>query len=121
MIPEWLRIRRGPQQNTADQAQWTKCPKCGTMLYRPDHVDPGALRALRAAGAAAVKVFLAYPELGIMWSADGLSAHLHQTNDRNHHACEPKPAGEHVGKFFPKHHCPDTKSDEQRQAAIKQY
>jgi acetyl-CoA carboxylase carboxyl transferase subunit beta len=36
VIPEWLRIRRGPQQAIEDQAQWTKCPKCATMLYRPD-------------------------------------------------------------------------------------
>ena len=36
MIPEWLRIRRGPQQALEDAAQWTKCPKCSTMLYRPD-------------------------------------------------------------------------------------
>jgi acetyl-CoA carboxylase carboxyl transferase subunit beta len=36
LIPEWLRIRRGPQQALEDAAQWTKCPKCSTMLYRPD-------------------------------------------------------------------------------------
>ena len=36
MIPEWLRIRRGPQHALEDAAQWTKCPKCATMLYRPD-------------------------------------------------------------------------------------
>ena len=42
------------------------------MLYRPDHVDPAELRALRDAGTAGIKVFLAYPELGIMWSAGGL-------------------------------------------------
>ena len=42
------------------------------MLYRPDHVDPADLRALRDAGAAGIKVFLAYPELGIMWSTRGL-------------------------------------------------
>jgi acetyl-CoA carboxylase carboxyl transferase subunit beta len=36
LIPEWLRIRRGPQQGLEDAAQWTKCPKCSTMLYRPD-------------------------------------------------------------------------------------
>jgi acetyl-CoA carboxylase carboxyl transferase subunit beta len=36
MIPEWLRMRRGPQQALEDAAQWTKCPKCSTMLYRPD-------------------------------------------------------------------------------------
>jgi dihydropyrimidinase len=42
------------------------------MLYRPDHVDPAELRALRDAGTAGIKVFLAYPELGIMWSTGGL-------------------------------------------------
>jgi acetyl-CoA carboxylase carboxyl transferase subunit beta len=36
VIPEWLRIRRGPQHALEDAAQWTKCPKCATMLYRPD-------------------------------------------------------------------------------------
>jgi acetyl-CoA carboxylase carboxyl transferase subunit beta len=36
VIPEWLRIRRGPQQALEEQAQWTKCPKCSTLLYRPD-------------------------------------------------------------------------------------
>ncbi len=35
-VPEWLRIRRGPQQSAEEAAQWTKCPKCATMLYRPD-------------------------------------------------------------------------------------
>ena len=39
----------------------------------PGPRGPGGLRALREAGAAGVKVFLAYPELGIMWSAGGLS------------------------------------------------
>jgi dihydropyrimidinase len=42
------------------------------MLYRPDHVVPADLRALRDAGVSGVKVFLAYPELGIMWSTRGL-------------------------------------------------
>jgi dihydropyrimidinase len=42
------------------------------MLYQPDHVSPAELRSLREAGACGVKVFLAYPELGIMWSARGL-------------------------------------------------
>ena len=42
------------------------------MLYRPDHVDPAELRALRDAGTAGIKVFLAYSELGIMWSIGGL-------------------------------------------------
>jgi acetyl-CoA carboxylase carboxyl transferase subunit beta len=35
-VPEWLRIRRSPQQSAEEAAQWTKCPKCATMLYRPD-------------------------------------------------------------------------------------
>src|SRR5438876_637151 len=42
------------------------------MLYRPDHVVPADLRALRDAGVSGIKVFLAYPELGIMWSTRGL-------------------------------------------------
>jgi dihydropyrimidinase len=42
------------------------------MLYRPDHVDPADLRALRDAGVSGIKVFLAYSELGIMWSTGGL-------------------------------------------------
>jgi dihydropyrimidinase len=42
------------------------------MLYRPDHVDAADLRALRDAGVSGIKVFLAYSELGIMWSAGGL-------------------------------------------------
>ena len=35
-MPEWLRIRRGDEQSGEDAAQWTKCPKCGEMLYRPE-------------------------------------------------------------------------------------
>jgi dihydropyrimidinase len=42
------------------------------MLYRPDHVVPADLQALRGAGVGGIKVFLAYPELGIMWSTRGL-------------------------------------------------
>ncbi len=42
------------------------------MLYLPDQVVAADLRALRAAGVSGIKVFLAYPELGIMWSARGL-------------------------------------------------
>jgi len=42
------------------------------MLYLPDQVVPADLRALRDAGVSGIKVFLAYPELGIMWSARGL-------------------------------------------------
>jgi dihydropyrimidinase len=40
------------------------------MLYQPDEVPD--LTALRDAGVSGVKVFLAYSELGIMWSARGL-------------------------------------------------
>jgi dihydropyrimidinase len=42
------------------------------MLYDPEHATLGDLAAARRAGAAAVKVFLAYPELGIMCSTRGL-------------------------------------------------
>ncbi|MBO0814493.1 MAG: amidohydrolase family protein, partial [Actinobacteria bacterium] len=42
------------------------------MLYQPDQVDARDLKALRDGGASGIKVFLAYPELGIMWSARGL-------------------------------------------------
>jgi len=42
------------------------------MLYDPEHVTVDDLVAARRAGAAAVKVFLAYPELGIMCSTRGL-------------------------------------------------
>jgi dihydropyrimidinase len=42
------------------------------MFYQPDQVDAADLRALRAAGVSGIKVFLAYAELGIMWSARGL-------------------------------------------------
>ncbi len=42
------------------------------MLYRPDEVIPADLAALRDAGVSGIKVFLAYPELGIMWSTRGL-------------------------------------------------
>jgi dihydropyrimidinase len=38
------------------------------MLYDPERATPADLAAARRAGAAAVKVFLAYPELGIMCS-----------------------------------------------------
>jgi dihydropyrimidinase len=40
------------------------------MLYQPDEVP--SLAALRDAGVSGIKVFLAYSELGIMWSARGL-------------------------------------------------
>ncbi len=42
------------------------------MLYRPDQVVPADLHALRDAGVSGIKIFLAYPELGIMWSTRGL-------------------------------------------------
>jgi len=42
------------------------------MLLQPDHVDAADLRALRDAGVSGIKIFLAYPELGIMWSTRGL-------------------------------------------------
>ena len=42
------------------------------MLYLPDQVTPADLRALREAGVSGIKVFLAYPALGIMWSTRGL-------------------------------------------------
>jgi dihydropyrimidinase len=42
------------------------------MLYRPDQAHAADLRALRDAGVSGIKVFLAYPELGIMWSTRGL-------------------------------------------------
>jgi acetyl-CoA carboxylase carboxyl transferase subunit beta len=35
-MPEWLRLRRAQPVPVEDAAQWTKCPKCGTMIYRPD-------------------------------------------------------------------------------------
>lgn len=42
------------------------------MLYLPDRVDAADLRELRDAGVSGIKIFLAYPELGIMWSPRGL-------------------------------------------------
>jgi len=35
-MPEWLRRRRNKNETTEDAAQWTKCPKCGEVLYRKD-------------------------------------------------------------------------------------
>ncbi len=35
-MPEWLRLRRAQPVPVEDAAQWTKCPKCATMIYRPD-------------------------------------------------------------------------------------
>jgi predicted amidohydrolase len=42
------------------------------MLYAPDQVAMADLQALRDAGVSGIKIFLAYPELGIMWSTRGL-------------------------------------------------
>ena len=58
-------LRRGAQV-TADGA--VVDVGLHAMLYDPDHATPADLAAARRAGAAAVKVFLAYPELGIMCS-----------------------------------------------------
>ena len=35
-MPEWLRIRRSATDETRDAALWSKCPKCGEVLYRRD-------------------------------------------------------------------------------------
>jgi len=35
-MPEWLRLRRAQPVPAEDAAQWTKCPKCGSMIYKPD-------------------------------------------------------------------------------------
>ncbi len=35
-MPEWLRLRRAEPVPADQAAQWTKCPKCGSMIYRPD-------------------------------------------------------------------------------------
>ncbi len=35
-MPEWLRRRRNKNETTEDTGQWTKCPKCGEVLYRKD-------------------------------------------------------------------------------------
>jgi acetyl-CoA carboxylase carboxyl transferase subunit beta len=34
--PEWLRIRRNKSSDARDAALWTKCPKCGEVLYQRD-------------------------------------------------------------------------------------
>jgi acetyl-CoA carboxylase carboxyl transferase subunit beta len=34
--PEWLPSRRGKDEPSADAALWSKCPKCGEVLYRRD-------------------------------------------------------------------------------------
>ena len=35
-MPEWLRLRRTEPASAEAAAQWTKCPSCGEMIYRPD-------------------------------------------------------------------------------------
>ncbi|MGZ3499523.1 MAG: acetyl-CoA carboxylase, carboxyltransferase subunit beta [Vulcanimicrobiaceae bacterium] len=35
-MPEWLRRRRNKTESNEDAALWTKCPKCGEVLYRRD-------------------------------------------------------------------------------------
>src|ERR1700761_4092541 len=35
-MPEWLRMRRADPATAEQAAQWTKCPKCAAMIYRPD-------------------------------------------------------------------------------------
>jgi len=35
-IPEWLRIRRNRSDDGRDAALWSKCSKCGEVLYRRD-------------------------------------------------------------------------------------
>jgi acetyl-CoA carboxylase carboxyl transferase subunit beta len=35
-MPEWLRIRRTKHDDGRDAALWSKCPKCGEVLYRRD-------------------------------------------------------------------------------------
>jgi len=35
-MPEWLRTRRSKDSGHRDAALWSKCPKCGEVLYRRD-------------------------------------------------------------------------------------
>ena len=35
-MPDWLRSRRSKTQDREDAALWSKCPKCGEVLYRRD-------------------------------------------------------------------------------------
>ena len=51
------------------------------MLYQPDRVSFEDLKSMRDAGAAGVKVFLAYPELGIMCSTRRLYELMTWTRD----------------------------------------
>jgi acetyl-CoA carboxylase carboxyl transferase subunit beta len=36
VMPEWLRSRRSKDADARDAALWSKCPKCGEVLYRRD-------------------------------------------------------------------------------------
>ena len=38
-VPDWLRVRKSNE--TQDAAQWTKCPSCGELLYKPDLTAAG--------------------------------------------------------------------------------
>jgi acetyl-CoA carboxylase carboxyl transferase subunit beta len=35
-VPDWLPSRRGKETPSSDAALWSKCPKCGEVLYRRD-------------------------------------------------------------------------------------
>lgn len=35
-MPEWLPSRRSKEASSSDAALWSKCPKCGEVLYRRD-------------------------------------------------------------------------------------
>jgi acetyl-CoA carboxylase carboxyl transferase subunit beta len=35
-MPDWLRNRRNKTETGGDAAQWSKCPSCAEVLYRPD-------------------------------------------------------------------------------------
>jgi acetyl-CoA carboxylase carboxyl transferase subunit beta len=35
-MPDWLPARRAKEQSGTDAALWSKCPKCGEVLYRRD-------------------------------------------------------------------------------------
>lgn len=35
-MPDWLRTRRSKEQESEEAALWSKCPKCGEVLYRRD-------------------------------------------------------------------------------------
>jgi acetyl-CoA carboxylase carboxyl transferase subunit beta len=35
-MPDWLSSRRAKEEKPADAALWSKCPKCGEVLYRRD-------------------------------------------------------------------------------------